>query len=66
MKLWRFLLFTFLGAGLWNMLLVEGGRRLAPLIERYENIAGWVVGGLFVLILGYYVYRVVTWQPRED
>jgi membrane protein DedA with SNARE-associated domain len=66
MKLWRFLLFTFLGAGLWNMLLVEGGRRLAPLIEKYETVAGWTIAGLFGLILLFYVYRVVTWTPREN
>ena len=65
MKLWRFLLFTFAGAGLWNMLLVEGGRRLAPLIERYENIAGWVIGGFFALLVVFYIYRVITWTPRE-
>ena len=66
MKLWRFLLFTFLGAGLWNMLLVEGGRRLAPLIERYENIASWVIVGFFALIVVFYLYRVITWKPREE
>jgi membrane protein DedA with SNARE-associated domain len=66
MKLWRFLLFTFLGAGIWNMILVEGGRRLAPLIERYENVAGWTIGGFFALILVVYLYRVITWKPRED
>ena len=65
MKLWRFLLFTFLGAGLWNMLLVEGGRRLAPLIARYDTIASWVIGGMFALILVAYLWRVVTWKPRD-
>jgi membrane protein DedA with SNARE-associated domain len=66
MKLWKFLLFTFLGAGLWNALLVEGGRRLAPLIARYETVAGWAIGVLVVLMLGYYAYRVITWAPRAD
>ena len=66
MSLWRFLLFTFLGAAVWNTLLVEGGRRLAPLIERYEAAAGWAVGGLIALIVVFYVYKVVTWKPREE
>jgi len=66
MKLWRFLLFTFLGAAIWNALLIEGGRRLAPLIAKYESAASWVIGGLLVLMLGYYLYRVITWKPRED
>jgi len=64
MSLWRFLLFTAAGATVWNALLIEGGRRLAPMIERYETIASWVMGGLFVLILGFYLYRVMTWKPR--
>lgn len=66
MSLWRFLLFTFLGAAVWNTLLVEGGRRLAPLIERYEAVASWAVGGLFALILVFYLYKVATWKPREE
>ncbi|HYD24308.1 MAG TPA: DedA family protein [Croceibacterium sp.] len=65
MQLWRFLLFTFLGAGLWNALLVEGGRRLAPLIEKYENVASWIIAGLFGAILVFYLYRVITWKPRD-
>lgn len=66
MKLWRFLLFTALGAAIWNMILVESGRRLAPLIERYETVAGWTIGGFFALLIAYYIYRVITWKPRED
>lgn len=65
MKLWRFLLFTFAGAAIWNALLIEGGRRLAPMIEKYESAASWVIGGLVVLMLGYYAYRVITWKPRD-
>jgi membrane protein DedA with SNARE-associated domain len=66
MSLWRFLLFTFLGAAVWNALLVEGGRRLAPLMERYDTVAGWVVGGLIALIVAIYFYKVITWTPREE
>lgn len=66
MSLWRFLLFTFLGAAIWNTLLVEGGRRLAPLLERYESAAGWAVGGMIALIVVFYVYKVITWEPREE
>jgi membrane protein DedA with SNARE-associated domain len=66
MSLWRFLLFTALGAAIWNTLLVEGGRRLAPLIEEYESLAGWMVAGMIVLFLGYYAYRVITWEQKEE
>lgn len=64
MSLWRFLLFTFAGSMVWNGMLIEGGRRLAPLIERYESTAGWVVIGLIALAVVWYVYRVITWKPR--
>ena len=66
MSLWRFLLFTFLGAAVWNTLLVEGGRRLAPLMERYDTIAGWAVGGVIALVVIFYFYKVITWTPREE
>jgi membrane protein DedA with SNARE-associated domain len=66
MSTWRFLLFTTAGAAIWNALLIEGGRRLAPLMERYEAAAGWVVGGFVAAIVGFYLYRVLTWKPRND
>lgn len=65
MPLWRFFLYTFAGSAIWNIILVEGGRRLAPLIERYEEIAGWSVVGFFGLMLVSYLYRVITWKPRH-
>jgi membrane protein DedA with SNARE-associated domain len=65
MSLWRFLLFTAAGAAVWNALLIEAGRRLAPFIERYETIASWAVGGGCALILAFYLYRVFTWKPRQ-
>ena len=66
MSVWRFLLFTAAGAAVWNALLIEGGRRLAPLMERYDQAASWAIGATGVAILGFYLYRVLTWQPRKD
>jgi membrane protein DedA with SNARE-associated domain len=66
MSTWRFLLFTTAGAAIWNALLIEGGRRLAPLMERYEAVAGWAVGGFVMAIVAFYLYRVLTWTPRGD
>jgi len=66
MKAWRFLLFTTAGAAVWNALLIEGGRRLAPYLKQYEHIASWAMGGLLALILAVYLYRVATWKPRKD
>ncbi|OYW46509.1 MAG: alkaline phosphatase [Sphingomonadales bacterium 32-68-7] len=66
MSTWRFLLFTAAGAAVWNAILIEGGRRLAPLIERYEAAAGWAVVGFVVAIVLFYIYRVITWKPRGE
>ena len=66
MSLWRFLVFTFAGSAIWNVLLIEGGRRLAPLIERYEAYASWSIVGLVALMLVWYVWRVITWKPRPE
>lgn len=63
MKLWRFCLFTFLGSGIWNAVLIFGGQAAAPLVERFEKLAGYGVV-LFVLAgAAFYVYRVVSWKP---
>ncbi len=65
MKLWRFCLFTALGSGIWNAVLIFGGKTAAPLIERFEKFAGYGVV-LFVLAgVLFYIYRVVTWKPVE-
>ena len=66
MNVWKFLFYTFAGAAIWNVILVEGGRRLAPLIERYESYASWAVIGFFALLLVGYLYRVATWKPRHE
>lgn len=64
MPLRLFLIFTFAGSAIWNAILIEGGRRLAPLIERYESAASVVIVGAVVLMVLYYAYRVATWKPR--
>ena len=57
------MLFTTAGAAVWNALLIEGGRRLAPYLERYEHAASWAMGGLVAAIVAFYLYRVATWKP---
>jgi len=65
MPLWRFVLFSTIGALVWNSLLVGAGFLLA---EHYEVVESWldpgtnIVLGLVVLI---YLYRLVTWRPTR-
>lgn len=65
MGVWRFLAFTFAGAFIWNLLLVEGGRRLADWLEESQHILGWIILGFMGLALVGYLWRVVTWKPRD-
>ena len=63
MKLWRFCLFTFLGSGIWNAVLIFGGKTAAPLVERFEKLAGYGVVAFVLAGVVFYLYRVVTWKP---
>lgn len=58
----RFAALTFVGSLVWNGVLIAGGGALAPTIERYEAVAGWIVGSLIALALGWYLWRVATWK----
>ncbi|WP_170005222.1 DedA family protein [Pseudopontixanthobacter vadosimaris] len=65
MPVWRFLIFTFLGSALWNILLVLGGQWLGQYLEEYKAVIGWIILGLIGLTIAGYVYRVLTWTPRS-
>lgn len=66
MPMWKFLLFTFVGSAIWNAALAGGTLALALHFEGLTKYIGpaLIVGS--ILLLGAYVYRVVTWKPRED
>jgi membrane protein DedA with SNARE-associated domain len=66
MKHWKFLLFTFAGAGVWNALLIVGGHWLADYLAESKGLMGWIIGVMLVLILGAYAWRVATWKPRHE
>lgn len=65
MKHWRFLVFTFAGAAVWNTLLIHGGRLVARYLKGFESALGWgmvALTGGFVL---WYLWRVARWSPRD-
>ncbi len=63
MKHWKFLLFTFAGAMVWNTLLIHGGRLIAGM-EGVQEVLGDVILGLTGIVLAWYFYRVATWKRR--
>ena len=64
MKHWRFLLFTFAGAAVWNTLLIHGGR-LAARFAWFERWLGYGVLALTAGIIAWYLWRVATWKRRR-
>ena len=66
MSVGRFLVFTFAGAFIWNLLLVEGGRRLALWLADSQEVLGWIILGSLGVGLLVYIWRVITWKPRAE
>lgn len=66
MNTWKFLLFTFVGAGIWNVLLIMGGRWLGRYLEQSQDLMAWIVLGALGLAIAAYLWRVFTWKPRAE
>lgn len=65
MRHWRFLVFTFAGAAVWNTLLIHGGRLVAHYLAAFEDLIGFGLLGTLVGFVLWYAWRVATWQPRD-
>lgn len=62
----RFIFFTTGGVFIWNVLLVEGGRRLSKWLDQSQNVLGLIIIGIVVIAVAAYVWRVITWKPRAE
>lgn len=62
----RFLLFTAAGASLWNALLILGGQWLGNTLATAEQWMGWATLAIGVVTVIGYLWRVLTWKPREE
>ena len=58
----RFLLYTVCGAAVWNVILIVAGSMLAEA----QSVLSWLVGGIIVLTVAGYIWRVITWKPRSE
>ena len=65
MKHWKFLVFTFAGAAVWNAALIHAGKWVSQYMQEAQHILGWVIVGTVVLAVASYVWRVVRWKPSE-
>lgn len=61
----RFVIFTAAGSAIWNTILVGFGYWLGTSFDKIEHYVTPVIVVLVVIGVTYYVWRVVTWKPRE-
>ena len=69
MPLMPFLLYTTLGSGLWNAVLIGAGVLLGAnwtLVEQYQSILGTVVLGAIVLAIAWFIGRRVISGKQHD
>jgi membrane protein DedA with SNARE-associated domain len=64
MKLWKFLVFTAIGAAGWNALLIAGTRWLLQRFPDAHDIVSWVLIAILALGAIGYAIRLATWKPR--
>lgn len=66
MKLWKFTLFTTIGAAAWNALLIAGTRWLITRFPNSDNIVSGILIAIVALGVVAYVWRYLTWKPRAQ
>ncbi len=59
----RFLLWTMLGTGIWNTVLIGTGYVLRNNFSQFDAYYGWVAVVMMALVVVIYLYRVITWRP---
>lgn len=61
----QFTLYTFAGAAIWNVVLIGAGYYLGTNFSHLTDYTGPVVVGAAAIIIIAYLYRVITWRPRD-
>lgn len=62
----KFLLWTFAGAGVWNIIFAGIGFQLGARVEEIDAWTGPISTGVIVIIVVVYVLRVIVWRPDEQ
>jgi len=69
MNLFKFSIYTFFGALIWNTILLWLGFYLGEnylLIHKYSSIIDWIVLGLIFAAIVYYVWHVISLLKRKS
>lgn len=62
----KFLLWTFAGAAVWNLVFAGVGFQLGARVEEIDAWTGPISTGVILIIVVVYVLRVIVWRPAED
>lgn len=65
MPLAKFLVYSAIGTGIWTTVLAMAGYLLGQAYQTVSTYVGPVSNGIFFLIVAYYIYRVVTFDPSH-
>ncbi|HKT86099.1 MAG TPA: DedA family protein [Novosphingobium sp.] len=65
MRHFKFLVFTALGAAIWNAALILGGQWLGNTLSRAEHWLAWAALAMMGAAVAWYLWRVLRWRPRE-
>lgn len=66
MPMAQFLLYSTVGSLIWTGILTAAGYLLESQYERVSQYVDPVSKGILILLVGWYLYRVATWKPKES
>lgn len=66
MPIVRFVVFTAIGAAVWNALLIGGTRWLVRMFPQAKEWIAIAIVVVVVLAVVGYIYRYITWRPRAE
>jgi membrane protein DedA with SNARE-associated domain len=61
----KFLIYSAIGSGIWTTALAMAGYLLGQAYQTVSTYVGPVSNGIFFLIVAYYIYRVVMFDPSH-
>ena len=62
----KFLLWTFAGAGVWNLVFAGIGFQLGARVKEIDAWTGPISTGVIVIIVVVYLLRVIVWRPHDE